>query len=152
MASRRRRILHVIPTLWSGAGDALTHLCELQSERAEVTVVSSARRGTLADWPAYRRRLRAAGVRHVSIDTFARTPEVLWRSVERLRDLARTWAPDVASPAISMSLSASRADRIAAIIKGWSSATSTFSFSNCCLSVVPLGTTDQSHRRRAPGK
>ena len=39
MASRRRRILHVIPTLWSGAGDALTHLCERQSERDEVTVV-----------------------------------------------------------------------------------------------------------------
>ena len=95
MASRRRRILHVIPTLWSGAGDALTHLCELQSERAEVTVVSSARRGTLADWPAYRRRLRAAGVRHVSIDTFARTPDVLWPSVERLRQLARAWSPDI---------------------------------------------------------
>jgi len=95
MASRRRRILHVIPTLWSGAGDALTHLCELQSERDDVTVVSSALRGTLADWPAYRRRLRAAGVRHVSIDTFTRTPERLWPSVERLRELARTWSPDV---------------------------------------------------------
>ena len=94
MASRRR-ILHVIPTLWSGAGDAVTHLCERQSERDDVTVVSSALRGALADWPAYRRRLRAAGVRHVSIDTFSRTPEVLWQSVERLRDLARTWSPDV---------------------------------------------------------
>src|SRR4029077_16312613 len=58
-------------------------------------VASSGLDGALADWPAYRRRLRAAGVRHASIDTFARTPEVLWRSVERLRDLARTWAPDV---------------------------------------------------------
>ena len=95
MASRRRRILHVIPTLWSGAGDALTHLCELQSKRHDVTVVSSALRGTLADWPAYRRRLRAAGVRHLNIDTFTRTPERLWPSVERLRELARTWSPDI---------------------------------------------------------
>ena len=93
--SSRRRILHVIPTLWSGAGDALTHLCELQSERDDVLVVSSALRGALADWPAYRRRLRAAGVRHASIDTFARSPEVLWRSVERLRNLAQEWSPDI---------------------------------------------------------
>ena len=35
---RRRRILHVIPTLWSGAGDALTHLCERQAEHDDVLV------------------------------------------------------------------------------------------------------------------
>jgi glycosyltransferase involved in cell wall biosynthesis len=92
---RRRRILHVIPTLWSGAGDVLTHLCELQAEHDEVTVVSSSLRGALADWPAYRRRLRAAGVRHVTIDTFARTPETLWQSVGQLRNLTRAWTPDV---------------------------------------------------------
>jgi glycosyltransferase involved in cell wall biosynthesis len=92
---RRRRILHVIPTLWSGAGDVLTHLCELQSEHDDLIVATSALRGTLADWPAYRRRLRAAGVRHVSIDTFARTSENLWRSVGQLRNLARAWQPDV---------------------------------------------------------
>jgi len=92
---RRRRILHVIPTLWSGAGDALTHLCELQSERDDVMVVTSALRGALADWPAYRRRLRAAGVRHATVDTFARTPDVFWRSVARLGELAREWAPDI---------------------------------------------------------
>ena len=91
----RRRILHVIPTLWSGAGDVLTHLCERQSERDDVMVVSSALRGVLADWPAYRRRLRAAGVRHAAVDTFARAPEVFWRSVERLGVLAGTWKPDV---------------------------------------------------------
>lgn len=95
MAVRRRRILHVIPTLWSGAGDALTHLCERQAQRDDVTVVSSALRGPLADWPAYRRRLRAAGGRHVRIDTFARAPEVLWHSVAQLRDLAGDWSPDV---------------------------------------------------------
>jgi glycosyltransferase involved in cell wall biosynthesis len=93
--SRRRRILHVIPTLWSGAGDVLTHLCELQSQRSDVMVVTSALRGALADWPAYRRRLRAAGVGHVSLDTFSRAPEVLWQSVARLRALAQAWAPDV---------------------------------------------------------
>jgi glycosyltransferase involved in cell wall biosynthesis len=92
---RRRRILHVIPTLWSGAGDVLTHLCELQSPHDDVIVATSALRAELADWPAYRRRLRAAGVRHVAIDTFARTPETLWRSVAQLRHLARAWTPDV---------------------------------------------------------
>ena len=92
---RRRRILHVIPTLWSGAGDVLTHLCELQSERDDVMVVSSALRGALADWPAYRRRLRAAGVRHAAVDTFARTPDVFWRAAGQLRNLARAWQPDV---------------------------------------------------------
>lgn len=91
----RRRILHVIPTLWSGAGDVLTHLCELQSERDDVMVVSSALRGALADWPAYRRRLRAAGVRHAAVNTFERAPEVFWRSAGQLRNLARAWAPDV---------------------------------------------------------
>jgi glycosyltransferase involved in cell wall biosynthesis len=91
----RRRILHVIPTLWSGAGDVLTHLCELQSEHDDLIVASSALRGALADWPAYRRRLGAAGVRHVRIDTFARTPEALWPAVGQLRDLASAWAPDV---------------------------------------------------------
>ena len=92
---RRRRILHVIPTLWSGAGDALTHLCELQTQRDDVMVVTSALRGALADWPAYRRRLRTAGVQLASIDTFSRAPEVLWQSVDRLRVLAQAWAPDV---------------------------------------------------------
>ena len=91
----RRRILHVIPTLWSGAGDVLTHLCELQSERDDVMVVSSALRGALADWPAYRRRLRAAGVRHAAVDTFARAPDVFWRSTGQLRNLARAWQPEV---------------------------------------------------------
>jgi len=95
MASRRGRILHVIPTLWSGAGDVLTHLCELQAERDDVTVVSSALRGDLADWPAYRRRLRAAAVHHVGINTFARVPETFWHAVEQLDDLARAWKPDV---------------------------------------------------------
>ena len=91
----RRRILHVIPTLWSGAGEALTYLCELQAKRDDLLVVTSGLEGALADWPSYRRRLRSAGIPHASIDSFSRTPEVLWRSVERLRELGRTWSPDI---------------------------------------------------------
>jgi len=121
----RRRILHVIPTLWSGAGDALTHLCERQAEHDDVLVVTSALRGALADWPAYRRRLRAAGVRHAAIDTFRRAPEVLWHSVEQLRDLAGAWTPDVVHthagvPTLAWTLArASRRPRHVAHMYSW---------------------------------
>ena len=91
----RRRILHVIPVLWSGAGEALTRLCELQASRYEITVATSGLEGSLRDWPAYRRRLRAAGVRHIGVNTFARTPEAFWPAVEELRTTLRRWAPDI---------------------------------------------------------
>jgi len=122
---RRRRILHVIPTLWSGAGDALTHLCERQAEHDDVLVVTSALRGALADWPVYRRRLRAAGVRHAAIDTFRRAPEVLWHSVEQLCDLAGAWTPDVVHthagvPTLAWALArASRRPRHVAHMYSW---------------------------------
>jgi glycosyltransferase involved in cell wall biosynthesis len=88
-------VLHVIPVLWSGAGEVVTHLCERQVRRYDVTVVTSAYRGALADWPAYRRRLRDAGVRLAVIDTFSREPSVFWAAVESLGALTRAWRPDV---------------------------------------------------------
>ncbi len=94
-ARTRRKILHVIPVLWSGAGEALTRLCERQAPRYEVTVATSALEGSLRDWPAYRRRLRAAGVRHLQVNTFARTPEAFWPAVEQLRTTMRRWTPDI---------------------------------------------------------
>jgi glycosyltransferase involved in cell wall biosynthesis len=89
------RLLHIIPVLWSGAGEVVTRLCERQSSRYDVAIATSAYNGSLRDWPAYRRRLRQAGVRHVVIDTFSREPHVFWASVDRLADLLRQWRPDV---------------------------------------------------------
>jgi glycosyltransferase involved in cell wall biosynthesis len=89
------KLLHVIPVLWSGAGEVVTHLCERQAGRHQVTLATSAYKGSLRDWPAYRRRLRDAGVRVVTIDTFSRDPQVFWSSVDRLGRLARDWRPDV---------------------------------------------------------
>jgi glycosyltransferase involved in cell wall biosynthesis len=89
------KLLHVIPALWSGAGEVVTHLCERQAGHHQVIVATSAYKGPLRDWPAYRRRLRDAGVRLVRIDTFSRDPQVFWASVDRLGRLTRDWRPDV---------------------------------------------------------
>jgi glycosyltransferase involved in cell wall biosynthesis len=91
----RPRVLHVIPALWSGAGEVVTHLCERQAGRYDVAVATSAYKGALRDWPTYRQRLRRAGVRLITLDTFSREPPVFWSSVEMLGDLTRDWAPDV---------------------------------------------------------
>jgi glycosyltransferase involved in cell wall biosynthesis len=91
----RPRLLHVIPALWSGAGEVVTHLCERQATRYDVAVATSAYRGPLRDWPAYRRRLRHAGVRLIRLDTFSREPGVFWSSADRLGRLTRDWRPDV---------------------------------------------------------
>jgi glycosyltransferase involved in cell wall biosynthesis len=91
----RPRILHVIPALWSGAGEVVTHLCERQARRYDVAIATSAYRGPLEDWPVYRRRLRRAGVRLIQLDTFSREPQVFWSSAEALGQLTREWTPDV---------------------------------------------------------
>ena len=88
-------ILHVIPALWSGAGEVVTHLCERQSRRYDVAIATSAYKGPLQDWPAYRRRLRRAGVRLIQLDTFSREPQVFWSSADTLGHLTRDWTPDV---------------------------------------------------------
>lgn len=88
-------ILHVAPFLWSGAGRVIAALAADQARRAPVIVVTTGRLGALADWPAYRRRLRHAGVRHVTLDTFQRAPESMWTSAARLAALIGDVQPRV---------------------------------------------------------
>lgn len=91
----RRRVLHVIPFLWSGAGRVVTQLCLAQAGRDEVAIVTSGASKGQRDWPAYRRQLAAAGVRHHRIDFFDRDPEVFWKGVDELGRLVSTFRPDV---------------------------------------------------------
>lgn len=88
-------ILHVAPFLWSGAGRVIAALAADQARRSPVIVVTTGRLGALADWPAYRRTLGRAGVRHVTLDTFQRSPEVLWTSAARLAALIADVQPRV---------------------------------------------------------
>jgi glycosyltransferase involved in cell wall biosynthesis len=92
---RRPPVLHVIPFLWSGAGGVVTRLCEAQREHGPVTVVTTGRSGELSDWPAYRRRLRRAGVTHHAIDFFDRSAARFWSSVSELAALIRDLRPVV---------------------------------------------------------
>jgi glycosyltransferase involved in cell wall biosynthesis len=92
-----RRIVHVTPFLWSGAGGALVRLAEAQAAAgSEVTVVTTGRSRGGSDWPAQRQRLRRAGVTHVRLDFFAREPNVFWPSVEALGTLLDRSRPHVA--------------------------------------------------------
>ena len=92
-----RRIVHVTPFLWSGAGGALVRLAEAQrAAGSEVTVVTTGRSRGGSDWPAQRQRLRRAGVAHVRLDFYAREPNVLWPSVEALGRLLARQRPDIA--------------------------------------------------------
>lgn len=88
-------ILHVAPFLWSGAGRVIAALAAAQAERDRVIVVTTGRLGRLADWPAYRRVLRRAGVRLITIDTFQRDPAVVWTSAARLAALIHELRPRV---------------------------------------------------------
>jgi glycosyltransferase involved in cell wall biosynthesis len=89
------RILHVIPFLWSGAGNVLTRLCQSQTKHNKVAVVTSGRSKDFSDWPEYTQTLRRAGVELFKIDFFDRAPEVFWPSVDAFDKLARTWKPDL---------------------------------------------------------
>jgi D-inositol-3-phosphate glycosyltransferase len=92
-----RRIVHVTPFLWSGAGGALVRLAEAQrAAGSEVTVVTTGRSRGGSDWPAQRQRLRRAGVAHVRLDFFAREPTVYWPSVDALGRLLARQRPDIA--------------------------------------------------------
>jgi glycosyltransferase involved in cell wall biosynthesis len=92
-----RRIVHVTPFLWSGAGGALVRLAEAQREAGSaVTVVTTGRSRGGSDWPAQRQRLRRAGVAHVRLDFYAREPNVFWPSVDGLGRLLARLRPDVA--------------------------------------------------------
>jgi len=89
------RILHVIPFLWSGAGNVLTRLCAAQTANNDVGIITSGRSKGFTDWTEYRKRLKSAGVEHFEIDFFDRDPAVFWRSVEAFAKLTRDWKPDV---------------------------------------------------------
>jgi glycosyltransferase involved in cell wall biosynthesis len=89
------RILHVIPFLWSGAGSVVTRLCESQARRNEVAIVTAGASKGFTDWPAYRKRLRTAGVRHDRIDFFDREPAVFWPGVRKFLRLLEQFRPDV---------------------------------------------------------
>jgi glycosyltransferase involved in cell wall biosynthesis len=88
-------ILHVIPHLWSGAGNVVTRLCEAQRRRGPVAIVTAGQRGDHPDWPAYRARLRRAGVEHHTIDFFHRDSATYWTSIAALSDLVGRMRPSV---------------------------------------------------------
>jgi glycosyltransferase involved in cell wall biosynthesis len=91
-----RRVVHVIPFLWSGAGRVVTRLCEEQAARGvDVHLATTGRAGAERDWPAYRTRLRRAGVTWHRLNTFDRRPESLWPTVERATHLLADLSPDV---------------------------------------------------------
>ena len=90
-----RRILHVTPFLWSGAGSVITRLCLDQRHQHEVAVVTSGRSKGQTDWHAYVRTLDEARVVRFDVDLFDRDPAVFWRSVEALGRIVRQWRPDV---------------------------------------------------------
>jgi glycosyltransferase involved in cell wall biosynthesis len=89
----RPPVLHVIPYLWSGAGGVLTRLCEAQRRRGPVAIVTSGGHGANPDWPAYRARLRRAGVAHHTIDFYDRG--AFWSSANQLADLMRELKPAI---------------------------------------------------------
>lgn len=86
-------ILHVAPFLWSGAGRVITALAAAQTRRRPVVLVTTGRHDRLVDWPAYRRTLARAGVRHVTLDTFHRDPATVWTSARRLAGLLTSLGP-----------------------------------------------------------
>jgi len=95
MAARRRRVLHVVPFLWSGAGQVITSLCESQSDQYSLAIVTSDRTRDQRDWPEYRARLKRGGILHTRINFFHRDAETFWIGVEQLRDVIKQWRPDV---------------------------------------------------------
>jgi glycosyltransferase involved in cell wall biosynthesis len=88
-------VLHVVPFLWSGAGQVIASLCESQAQAHPVAIVTSGRAHGQRDWPAYRRRLATASIPHTSIDFFSRDSGDFWRGVQALGHLVNTWRPDI---------------------------------------------------------
>ncbi len=91
----RPPVIHTVPYLWSGAGGVLTRLCEAQVEHGPVTIVTTGTKGERPDWPAYRRRLRRAGVTHHAIDFYHREDGQFWPRVSELAALIRRVRPAV---------------------------------------------------------
>jgi glycosyltransferase involved in cell wall biosynthesis len=91
----RPPVIHIVPYLWSGAGGVLTRLCEAQVQHGPVTIVTTGAQGERPDWPAYRARLRRAGVIHHTIDFYHREDGQFWPRVSKLADLLRRLQPAV---------------------------------------------------------
>jgi hypothetical protein len=89
------RVLHVIPFLWSGAGNVVTRLCLSQQAGWDVALVTSGRSKGQKDWPAYRGAIAVAHVRHHTIDFFDRDAATFWNGVDMLGSLVSSWRPDV---------------------------------------------------------
>ena len=89
------RILHLIPFLWSGAGDVVSRLAISQHQNATVGVVTSGSSKGESDWDSYRTRLRDARVSHFQVDLFDRDPNVFWDSVVRLGEVFEEFPPDI---------------------------------------------------------
>ena len=108
--------MHVTPVLWSGAGAALVRLVEAQrASGSTVTVVTSSRTSAGDDWPALRRRLRAAGARLETLDFFSRDMATFWQSVDALGGLVARVRPVVVHthagvPACAVSVLRDRGD------------------------------------------
>lgn len=88
-------LLHIAPYLWSGAGSVITRLCEHQARRGPVVLATTGDAGEGGDWPAYRARLRRAGVRHVTLDSFHRDPARFWAGADQLARLLIRLRPAV---------------------------------------------------------
>lgn len=89
-------VVHVIPFLWSGAGRVVVRLCEAQRALGHrVHVVTSGSSKGQADWPAYRRALARMGASWHRIDTFDRSAESFWSTVNDLACLLDDVRPHV---------------------------------------------------------
>jgi len=123
----RPQILHIIPFLWSGAGSVVTRLCEEQRRHGPVAIVTASRSGDQSDWASFRRRLRAAGVAHHTIDFFTRDAAVFWEGVRALDDLVARLRPAVihahagvpTAAAIIAKASAQRRIRVVSQMYSW---------------------------------
>ncbi len=89
------RILHLIPFLWSGAGDVVTRLAVSQEQNARVAVVTSGSSRGESDSALYRTRLQNSSVGHFQVDLFDRDPAVFWNSVSKLEGILAEFSPAV---------------------------------------------------------
>ena len=83
----------------------------------DVHIATTGRAGAERDWPAYRRRLKAAGITWHQLNTFDRRPESLWPAAERTRALTAGLRPHVIHahagvPTLVSAIAGSRGTRV----------------------------------------
>lgn len=91
----RRRVQHMAPFLWSGAGKAISALVCDQRQYLDVSVVTSPASGELRNWPEYERSVRRARIPHHHIDLFHRDPATFWGAVDAVASRLSARRPDV---------------------------------------------------------